>query len=561
MYIVEIYNNGQKTVMHGEGKQEKLLSGNVTKGINSIDTFTCTLLPSNPCFDRLHEFKTLVKVFNTNKNRTEFLGRLLYTSPSMSESGLITQDCTFESYMGFLCDSQQPYVDVKNWTVEGLLTHILTAHNSQLESYKKINLGTVDVTDPNDNLYVGIQRKNTLDTIKEKLIDKLGGEIRIREVDGALYLDYLTRIGGDKATEIALSKNMKSITKEKDPSEYITRLIPLGAKLSVEETVTDEEGNTTTVITETENRLEITAANNGLNYIDDEEAVAEYGLHIGYVEFDDITVPTTLLQRGRAWLEENNKVKVKYAIKALDLSLLNLDIDDFEVGNTYPLRNSLLGIVDMARVIKKTINVCEEVSSTIEVGENFKTLHELVVNSQKTNTDLTAEITSMKNTLASNKTITDESLKLTSLIEQSIESVLITVNETYTSKEANEEYKETIATQFGVLNDEILMRFSTTTEQIVEVDGELQSKFAEIYNYISFADGKIKLGAGDSAISLEIENDIISFKKNGTQFGWWDGTDFHTGNIVVEVNERAQFGNFAYVPRSDGSLAFLKVGG
>lgn len=40
-----------------------------------------------------------------------------------------------------------------------------------------------------------------------------------------------------------------------------------------------------------------------------------------------------------------------------------------------------------------------------------------------------------------------------------------------------------------------------------------------------------------------------------------DGVDFHTGNIVVDVNERAQFGNFAAIPRSNGSLSWLKVRG
>ena len=42
-------------------------------------------------------------------------------------------------------------------------------------------------------------------------------------------------------------------------------------------------------------------------------------------------------------------------------------------------------------------------------------------------------------------------------------------------------------------------------------------------------------------------------------FGSWDGDNFYTGNIVIRVDEKAQFGNFAYIPRSDGSLSFLKV--
>ena len=62
-------------------------------------------------------------------------------------------------------------------------------------------------------------------------------------------------------------------------------------------------------------------------------------------------------------------------------------------------------------------------------------------------------------------------------------------------------------------------------------------------------------------MNLVLDNDLIRFTKNGQQFGWWDGVDFHTGNIVVTVNERAQLGSFAFVPRSNGSLSFLKVDG
>ena len=69
----------------------------------------------------------------------------------------------------------------------------------------------------------------------------------------------------------------------------------------------------------------------------------------------------------------------------------------------------------------------------------------------------------------------------------------------------------------------------------------------------------ISLGAGKTKMSLVLQNDIVSFHKDGEQFGWWDGVDFHTGNIIIKVTERAQFGNFAMVPRTDGSLSFLKV--
>ena len=143
------------------------------------------------------------------------------------------------------------------------------------------------------------------------------------------------------------------------------------------------------------------------------------------------------------------------------------------------------------------------------------------------------------------------------------ESIIMSALERYVETSNYEEFRQTVISQLEMLSDEISMKFTTTTEQIEDVGGDLQSKFEQLYKYIRFSgDTAITIGSGDSAITLEIDNEKgIVFKKNGVSFGRWDGNDFYTGNIVVEVEERAQFGNFAFIPRSDGSLSFLKVGG
>ena len=192
MYIVTIKNKGIPTEIHGE--KQKLSSGSVVQATNAIDSFSFSMLPSNAGFNRLFEKRTLVSVFNTNKNRYEFCGRVLYTNPSMNESGLLKTEAVCESFMGFLCDSEQEYVEEQNWTVKGLLQHIVDCHNSQVEEYKHFAVGEVTVTDPNDNLFVGIQRKNSWETIKEKLINKLGGELQFRVENGVNYIDYLLQI-------------------------------------------------------------------------------------------------------------------------------------------------------------------------------------------------------------------------------------------------------------------------------------------------------------------------------------------------------------------------------
>ena len=126
--------------------------------------------------------------------------------------------------------------------------------------------------------------------------------------------------------------------------------------------------------------------------------------------------------------------------------------------------------------------------------------------------------------------------------------------ETYSNNENNRN------TQMAIMSQEVKDNYALTTDQINTVDSAVQTKFTELYKYISFAGGVITLGAGNSAVTLTIENDRISFKRNGTEFGSWDGNYFYTGNIYVRTNESARFGNFEFKPRDDGSMMLLKVG-
>ena len=365
MYIVNLINPEETIEIHGT--EDKLQSGTVVQGINAIDSFNFTMLPSNKGFDKINDSKSIITVCNTNTGNFEFYGRPLYSSSSMDDKGALTKEVICESFLGFFCDSQQAYVAEKNWTVMGLLEHIINSHNSQVEPYKHFVIGEVTVTDPNDTLYIGIQRENTWKVIEEKLLKTLGGEIRFRVEDGVTYLDYLTEIGTTSETKIALSKNMKSITREVDPSSFISRLIPYGNKLG----------------DDTEERLDITSVNNGLNYLEDAQALERYGIKYGIVEFDDVSEASNLMAKGMAYLKENNKIQIKYSISALDLSLLGLEIDAFYVHNYYPIENALLGIYDTARVIKKKIDICEEVKSSFEIGDNFKTLSDMDVQMAK----------------------------------------------------------------------------------------------------------------------------------------------------------------------------------
>lgn len=555
MYVVKIINGDIETPIHGN--KEKLLSGKIVKSINAIDSFTFSMLPNNAGFNLINEFTTLVNVYNTRKNRYEFIGRVLYHESEMTEGGLISKRVICESLFGYLCDSQQKYVNTQNWTVQGLLQHLIDCHNSQVEDYKRFEIGTVTATDENNNLYLGIQRENTWDAIKSKLIDKIGGELRYRIEGEVIYIDYLENIGEKRSTPIALSLNMKSITREQDPTAFVTRLIPLGAKLS----------------DETEERLDISSVNNGTIYVDDTTAIALYGVHVGYKEWDDVNSASLLKSKGEAWLIENNKVQIKYSITALDLSLLGLVIDDFDVGDYHPIKNALLGIDDTARINKKDINICEETKSTIEVGDNFKTLSDIqreqeaqfksnVQLLQSAQNELKKEVSETKNQNAEVEgNLRQEIITQNTAVMNDCKQIILTALESYVLTENHDEFKKTVESQFQVMSEQISLNFKTTTERTEEVNGTLQTKFTEIYKYFDFSQDGLVIGSGDNAVTLTVDNDGIAFKRNGIQFGYWDGNYFYTGNIVVTADETARLGNFEYKSESDGSLSFSRVGG
>lgn len=120
-------------------------------------------------------------------------------------------------------------------------------------------------------------------------------------------------------------------------------------------------------------------------------------------------------------------------------------------------------------------------------------------------------------------------------------------------------FVEAVQEQMANMEATITKNFKTNSEQTKEVGSDLDNRFQELKKYIRFGDNGIEISAGENALKLVLDNNVIYFEQNGVQKSWWDGNDFHIGNIKVDVSERAQFGNFAFIPRTDGSLMFLKV--
>lgn len=362
MYKVSLINNNEETVINVVSVRKdvpRLKSGTIKQGINTIDSFTFAIEPDNPGYDKIKLRTTLVNVLNVKTNKYEFEGRVLVPTQSMGSNDPLIKSLVCESELGYLMDSTQVYGEYHDITVRGLLETIIAQHNSQVEDYKKFTVGIVNVIDPNDSLYRYLGYDKTLDTIKDKLISRLGGELRIRKENGVRYLDYLQRIGSKKDTVLKMNKNLKTIEQKKDPTSVFTRVMPLGEKLNG-----------------TEERLNISTVNNGNPYLNNIEGQSQYGINTVTICWDDVTKPENLITKGLVALNDATKVLKQYKINALELALIEKDPDLLEIGCDYRTVNPLMNIDEDLRIIEKTIDIFNPKENQFTIGDKFEKSNE-----------------------------------------------------------------------------------------------------------------------------------------------------------------------------------------
>src|SRR5690625_285211 len=379
MYRVSIHNGNQETVIHSDKFNDiKLESGSIKQGINTADSFSFSILTFNRGYNQLFPLKTLIKIKNTLTNHYEFEGRILSPTENMEESGAFSKSYVCESELGYLNDSRQRHGEYHDITVRGFLQVIIDNHNADVADDpidKTFEVGIVDVDSSTGTLYRYLGYESTFEAIDEKLISRLGGELRVRKENDIRYLDYVKSIGDHKATEIKIAKNLKTISKEVDPTEIVTRLIPLGERIE-----SDDEGDTDA----SQARLTIESVNNGKDYIVDEAMEQALGTIIyGSETWDDITQANILKTRGEQRLVENNRIKAQHKISALDLSKIGIDPDAYEVGNWYPVINPVMGIDESLRVIQKTIDIIDPENNNLTIGDKFLTASEYQNESNK----------------------------------------------------------------------------------------------------------------------------------------------------------------------------------
>lgn len=531
--MISIYLD-DKPLWTPKDRDKRLLKPTINLEVNKVGSASFQILPGHPYYDSFVKMKSIITIYQDN--RILFKGRVYGNSEDFKK----TKTIEVEGLLGYFNDSIVRSYDFKG-SVKNYVSFLINQHNSQVEPRQRFKLGNVTVTDNNDYIIrSSTENPTTWSEITSKLINNLGGYIVIRYEDDGNYIDYLKDFTDVATQDIAFSVNLLDLTSDTKADTLATCIIAYGAK-----------NETTGKV------VNIKSVNGGLDYVSDPDAVAKYGKIYEVVTWDDVTLPSNLLKKAKAYLANKVKISTKLTIKAIDLHLADETIEAFKLGDYVRVYSKPHDINDRVLLTAYKMDLLSPSNSTITLGMEKSSY---LADNIKDNTNRIDILTNQIGDIVSQKTegiIAQTQTYVNEQIVNSEENTQTLLKE-YTTTTNTTQLKEAISTVFKQTADELGIQFNTINERITEENSEIIKNLDEISKYIRFKDGDILLGAVGNPLTTKISNGRISFLYNDTIEVAYI-TDQKLFITQAEILDQIVIGNFAFIPRSNGNLSFTKI--
>ncbi|HFI0186768.1 TPA: phage tail protein [Streptococcus suis] len=348
-------------------KANKILAGDIPQVLNAIDEFTFTISMQNSLYQKLVPLKSIIRVINLHDNEIEFEGRVLYITNKMTGNGFV-QEVVCEDFLSYLHDSAQHFQKLKNQGARAYLEEILRQHNAQVEPYKRIALGDVTVESRTDKPWRYLGYESTWDTIRERIINSIGGYLTLRREEDGFYLDWTKSVGEKKKSPIQLGMNIKSASREVSFDGLATQIMPIGADLDNQGS-NEEQGNDVTRA-----QLDIRSVNDGNLWLEDSELVKQFGIIRKPVIWTEIDNAQILKNRGLQYLRNQKIALAKWTVSVVERYLIDARYEKFKIGNTHPILNAPLSGVETLQILEKKIDILNPQSTELTIGSQSQSL-------------------------------------------------------------------------------------------------------------------------------------------------------------------------------------------
>ena len=533
--MYRVYCDGS-LLYHSNLESLQIFDPSLELELNKTGSFVFTVYPDHPRYSFVKRLKSIIQVF-----QDDFL---LFRGRVLDEEVGWHNEKTFscEGELAFLIDTiQRPY-DFTG-SIPEFLGMLLSNHNAQTDPEKQFTLGNVTVTDPNDYIVRSdIDYVNTWDVITKKLIDLLGGFLQVRHVDGVNYLDYLAESTLLAPQKITFGKNLLDLKRTRKGEDIATAIIPLGAKLK------DAEGN------DTDKRLTIESVNGGVDFVQDSDAIAQFGIIVKTVIFDDVTDPANLKTKGEAQLSDSVKQWESIDLTAADMATVNRNITSFHIGTMVDVASVPHGLNQRFRVEKLSLKLLDPAANKMTIGKTIPAFSE-TVKGISDNQGLILQ-TVERTAQAVSEAVYNVEQNLLASIQVSEQNIQSIVAENYYLKEDTEALISSVSTEIEQTKNSVEIQFTQFSQDIEAVANGTDAEFEEIRKYIRFVDGQILLGEVGNELELKIANDRISFLQDGAEVAYFSNRKLYVTD--AEILHSLQLGSFAFMPRANGNLSFKK---
>ncbi len=536
-----------------------LLDPVVHLAVGEAGAMSFTIEPNHPQSSRLTRTKGVVEL--RADGQPIFKGRIrkdtrgFYKSRDIEVEGLLA--CLNDSLIppfafpgDFLEDADYQAAAASGNVVAFFLGWLLAQHNAQTGPEQQIQLGDVTVVDPNN--YISRSSSSylpTMEAVRKKLEETMGGYLLADYSGEVTKLHYYADLPLINIQEVDFGRNLLDLTSELDNANTYTAILPIGS-----------EGLTIEALPDGEIVAGIWKQGRLIYSKEAEDAIGGRITH--FEEWPDVTVATNLRRKAVELLTgEGVKTVQTITVRAADLGAVE-DLPRFIVGRYVRLNSAPHGFADLYPLMELQPDILDPANTEIVMGATVKAAtdiaHANLLANQEQQDQLRTNIQQQREKVDS---LTSSVQTQITQVIQTCEELILSATGTLVETSDFDTYKETVEAALSILEDQILLKFTETMESVTNVDGDLQRTVETLSKHFEFELDGLTIKAGEQSMSLKLDNGLISFQKNAQQFGWWDGVDFHTGNIIIDVNERAQFGNFAAIPRSNGGLSWLKVKG
>lgn len=348
-------------------KGGKIIAGEVTQALNTIHEFTFAIPFTHPLYNKMVPFKSIIEVVNLYDGAIEFVGRVLTTTNEMTTDGF-AQKVTCEDFLSFLHDSAQWFQKLPNRGAGQYLSEMLNVANGQVEDYKRYSLRKVTVNSRTDKPFRYIGYESTWDCVRERIINNIGGYLRVYELNTVLHLDWTKDIGVTKKSPIQIGKNIKSASRLLDFDGLATQIMPVGADIQKDHPDEDQSPDVT------REQITIWNVNNHSVFLEDKELIKEFGVIRKPVIWTEIDNPSVLLARSKQYLRNQKIALAKWTISAVERYLIDDRYDKFEIGNKHPIINAPLSGIETLQILEKKIDILNPQSVELTIGSQSQSL-------------------------------------------------------------------------------------------------------------------------------------------------------------------------------------------